>query len=882
MPMYEIALPPGAENIRIKTSTQEIPIEPTFYRHSKDGAIPIVALFGGDEFVGEVLEGQWKKGNDGSIQGPFTAKLNGSGSLELTGKSDTAGTWRAGWLSTKSKIVLVDDLTIDIHLRLPNLADSNEYGLEFYISSIGAGNDPLSSDYLRVDLKATTTTYRIFVEKRISGTSTVLLGTTDVTYQEGTFRIKFQEHKAGHYHTHIYYHDGAGSIDESTDEIAGSPFELNLALDSAFVGIRFATSEATNHTVSSDFVRVTYPDFKITYDLDDDAYRGEGEELLKLAYDTSGNGNHGMVYGAVWVRDGKFGKALSFDGDDYVEVPDSDSLDLTGAFTLSAWIKPLEYPATYGGIIVKRGGPDSYRYYLTSAKKLYGLISTDVGDYSVTSGSTVSLDTWTHVVFRYSKADGKISLYINGALDKEESADGDVNVTTTKLYFGCYAPGNLHFSGLIDEVCIYNRALSENEIQTLYNGGEVTDGLVGEWKFDGDNDRAEVKVYDTNNSDDESDWTRVFDVNHQFVGDCVVENGLIRVQIKEGQEQGFKLHWWNGESWEQFDGFLKIQQQVWNSYPATTPYLEKIEKLTMEEVRVRLRMHHSSYSTILRISIRRGSYLIEIEVINSTASQVSVTWPGSDCTIGLFSFDAPAYAPTDTGATHGNESDNGSLAFNTSDTRIFLLVQTTKEGGMQNWSNGSTHSDLICNASWMTTLPQTVFLAITPFSKVSNLFKEAEDATLLNGATVDTTQSDDSGDSVLLDSDGERCKYTFSDLPVGRYIAFVRAKDTNQISNDLEFSVYNRTDGRYISEEGEATFETLTGSFAYYGRVFDITEDDIGDELELFTEKATANANSIYIDYFLIIPIGNGESWPQDLAHNAMRTFEKEVKVYPR
>jgi len=150
------------------------------------------------------------------------------------------------------------------------------------------------------------------------------------------------------------------------------------------------------------------------------------------------------------------------------------------------------------------------------------------------------------------------------------------------------------------------------------------------------------------------------------------------------------------------------------------------------------------------------------------------------------------------------------------------------------------------------------------------------------GAMVDTTQTDDSGDSVLLDAQGEYTQYGFTggtDLPTGRYIVFVRAKDTNQVANDLKLWFKNSTDDRWISQENAAVLKTLTASFAYCGVIIDITSNDVGDSIILKVEKNTTAVNSIYVDYFLIIPLTNGESWPQDLAYNAMRSVSKQRKI---
>jgi len=259
LPNYEIALPPGSKNIRIKTSTQEIPVDWYFTRDGKDGAEVIVPLFAGDEFVGEVLEGNWLKGDDGSIQGPFTAKLNGSGSLEITGRSNSGGTNRFGWISTKSKIPILDDLIIDIHVKLPSYTTSNYLYLKFLLSDDNSGRPGLDENWIECLIRAGTSAYKIQITKKVSGTATTLLSLTNVANNEGIFRIKFEENKSGHYHSHFYFHDGAGGIDESTDEVSGSPFSLNLAVDSMYAHLVFVSSETTNRTVSSDFVRVYYP-----------------------------------------------------------------------------------------------------------------------------------------------------------------------------------------------------------------------------------------------------------------------------------------------------------------------------------------------------------------------------------------------------------------------------------------------------------------------------------------------------------------------------------------------------------------------------------------------------------------------------------------------
>jgi len=286
MPNYEAALPPGAYNIKIVSSSgQEIPVNWYFTRDGKDGAEVIIPLFAGDEFIGKCLEGNWQKGNDGAIQGPFTVKIN-SGYLELTGRSETAGNDRRGWVIAKSKVPFLDDLVIDVHLKLPSHSSTDAFGFHFYLTENGSGDPRDQDNWIRCIIWTNTTTYSIGISKKINGTQTDL-ASSSITNSEGVFRIKFEENKPGHYHTHFYFHDGAGSVDETTDEVSGSPFSLNLLIESGFPAYRFDSAETTSRTVSSDFVRVTYPDLKIKYDLDDaDISKGD----VKV-WDTLGSSN---------------------------------------------------------------------------------------------------------------------------------------------------------------------------------------------------------------------------------------------------------------------------------------------------------------------------------------------------------------------------------------------------------------------------------------------------------------------------------------------------------------------------------------------------------------------------------------------------------------
>lgn len=193
------------------------------------------------------------------------------------------------------------------------------------------------------------------------------------------------------------------------------------------------------------------------------------------AGDSSGHDNTGTLYnGPVWV-DGKVGKALSFDGaDDYVQTPQSNSLDVTGQVTVEAWIFPRAYVDDTGcdsHIISRCDYSGGHLYVLGTFSN--GKVSFSVNPYpdAHPSAVTLPLNAWAHLAMTY---DGSyVRLYINGEFDSSYSQSGPIYTTSNWLAIGCKPTGPwggagtyAYFNGMIDEVRIYNRALSQQEIQT--------------------------------------------------------------------------------------------------------------------------------------------------------------------------------------------------------------------------------------------------------------------------------------------------------------------------------------------------------------------------------------------------------------------------------
>jgi hypothetical protein len=180
--------------------------------------------------------------------------------------------------------------------------------------------------------------------------------------------------------------------------------------------------------------------------------------------DASGRGNGGTIAGATRTTAGKFGGALSFNGTSaWVTVKDAASLDLTTGMTIEAWVKPSTL--TGWRSVVLKEAPNGLAYALYSgndASRPAGFVhfGTDIG---VNGTTTMVANVWTHLAVTYNGT--TLRLFVNGTLVRSQSASGAAITTTGALRIGGNSFWGEYFKGLIDEVRIYNRALTATEIQ---------------------------------------------------------------------------------------------------------------------------------------------------------------------------------------------------------------------------------------------------------------------------------------------------------------------------------------------------------------------------------------------------------------------------------
>jgi hypothetical protein len=210
----------------------------------------------------------------------------------------------------------------------------------------------------------------------------------------------------------------------------------------------------------------------------------EGEGTT--AEDWTGGGHEGIIEGAEWAR-GKYGDSLEFDGeDDLVKVPNSPEFDLTEGFTLEAWVRPESASDEWAPILAKGMGGGK------AAEELAWWLDESGSESNVPSGGNgptagkeeeaiaedpLPVDVWSHLALTY---DGyQLRLYVDGELVDCSAVPAHAPpVTEGELQIGAATEHGDHFKGRIDEVRIYNRALTEQEIKADLGPHDMTAAAV--------------------------------------------------------------------------------------------------------------------------------------------------------------------------------------------------------------------------------------------------------------------------------------------------------------------------------------------------------------------------------------------------------------------
>jgi len=193
-----------------------------------------------------------------------------------------------------------------------------------------------------------------------------------------------------------------------------------------------------------------------------------------VAVDANGSSNNGVVSGATWNSSGRFNGCLVFNGaSSTVQITNP----LCNDFSIALWVKTTQAPGSgqwYNGVgLIDADAPannDDFGTALVGGKFAFGVGNPDT---TILSTSSINNGAWHFCVATRQQATGVICVYVDGNLQATGTANRNTLNATARLLFGAYASGNGYFNGSLDEVKIFNRTLSSNEVAALYLSSTV-------------------------------------------------------------------------------------------------------------------------------------------------------------------------------------------------------------------------------------------------------------------------------------------------------------------------------------------------------------------------------------------------------------------------
>src|SRR5207248_7467717 len=186
------------------------------------------------------------------------------------------------------------------------------------------------------------------------------------------------------------------------------------------------------------------------------------------------DGNNGMLTGGTTYGTGYVGQAFNFDAstNSGVIVPSTPSLNPTEAITIDAWVNPSSYPNTGPAVVRKDTNTVGTTQYSLSVGDGVntGVLHCNIGGSIGATGGSVPLNQWSHVACTYNRQN--LRAYVNGL--EVASAAGTTAIPTAATNLGIGKEDlftDRNFDGLIDEAEIFNRALTQTEIQSIIAAG---------------------------------------------------------------------------------------------------------------------------------------------------------------------------------------------------------------------------------------------------------------------------------------------------------------------------------------------------------------------------------------------------------------------------
>jgi len=283
---------------------------------------------------------------------------------------------------------------------------------------------------------------------------------------------------------------GVGSEAESFDGSKGPTDYFPGIIDETRIYNRALSQSEIQDLYNRGLAKITQPDRT-----DLVAHWKFDEGRSQTTGDSSFNTNSGILQNGPTWTDGRYGQALDFDESggngegEYVDINSLSNLNNQEEITSMAWVKPK--PSSDDRAPITRIDRFYFQHYSDDRLATYWYGWNDAG-YHYSSQDSVPTGQWTHVAVTWDQESGVI-FYINGEKDNQISNSG-IGDSTNWLKIG-QESSSRRFNGIIDDVRVYDQALSEDEIRGIYEStqhkvnvsqnNKLTDGLVGMWSFDG-------------------------------------------------------------------------------------------------------------------------------------------------------------------------------------------------------------------------------------------------------------------------------------------------------------------------------------------------------------------------------------------------------------
>ncbi len=267
-----------------------------------------------------------------------------------------------------------------------------------------------------------------------------------------TFTAKITSPKAAYY---WQFGDGTVGSGQRVSHVYNKSGRYSVTLMTNTLAGNFTTTKQNFITTQGASIK---PGLVAAYNFD----AGSGTTVADLA-----GKNIGVIRNATWSNSGRYGKALYFNGvNSWVTVQSTASLNLTSGMTLEAWVYPTAAQSGWTDIIMKEK-PEGLVYYLTANSDTnvpVGGAFIGNAERAVSGKSSLPVNVWSHLATTYDGVTQKF--YLNGTLIASRAQSGAIETSTGALRIGGDSIWGEYFKGMIDDVRIYNRALSNSEIQS--------------------------------------------------------------------------------------------------------------------------------------------------------------------------------------------------------------------------------------------------------------------------------------------------------------------------------------------------------------------------------------------------------------------------------